>query len=375
MNSPRYVKVGVVVPSGDADESVARMRIRQHGRFIARLLTLAPAIEEVWLIGGGTGDACDESAEPLLDLATARGSLDIVIELSGQLTPAWIRAFQGRGGRVVGLASVAGCKIDADGAVPRFPDGLLASGASYDAIWAPRGMEHSCRRYFEAELRVPVTTVPMLWSPEWLESASPAFGEGEAFHYRPGRGHWRLAILEPGRRLDETPYVPMLVADLAHRQDPRFIDSLHVYGAPSFGEACRSPGFAGNLDLSRHGILVFEPGQPVEEILARHADAVVSHQGPCVEDYAYYEILYGGYPLIHCSDLLGSCGYRYMASDCEDGALALRRAFAEHDLELDSYLANVRDLLATLDPTASPNVEAYGAAIERLYHDARGGCH
>jgi hypothetical protein len=55
--------------------------------------------------------------------------------------------------------------------------------------------------------------------------------------------------------------------------------------------------------------------------------------------------------------------------------LALRRAFAEHDLELDGYLASVRDLLAELDPAAKPNVDAYDAAIEGLQHGVRGSCH
>jgi hypothetical protein len=375
MNASRLLKVGVAVPSGDADETVARMRTHQHGRFVAMLLTLAPAIEAVWLICDGAGEACEEFAVPLLDLTTAWASLDVVIELSGQLPPAWIRAFQARGGRVVGLASVAGCMVEADGAAPRFPNGLLASGASYDAIWTPRGLEYSCRRYFETELRVPVTVIPEIWSPEWFEHASRMTGEDGAFHYRPGRGHWRLAILAPSGRSVETPCASMLVADIAHRQDPHFIDSLHIYGAQSLGETFRTAGFAGNLDLNRHGILTFESCQPVDEILTCHADAVVSNQRAGVQDYAYYEILYGGYPLVHCSDLLGSCGYRYLESDCEDGALALRRAFAEHDLELDGYLASVRDLLAELDPAAQPNVDAYDAAIEGLQHGVRGSCH
>ena len=74
-----------------------------------------------------------------------------------------------------------------------------------------------------------------------------------------------------------------------------------------------------------------------------------------------------GYPLIHNSHLIGDCGYRYHGFDCEEAGRALRRAFAEHDENLESYRACARALIAKLDPEGEDNVRTYTAALERLY--------
>lgn len=99
-------------------------------------------------------------------------------------------------------------------------------------------------------------------------------------------------------------------------------------------------------------------------------DAVVSHQWENPQNYVYYEALYGGYPLIHNSHLIGECGYRYHEFDCEEGGRALLRAFAEHDANLESYRATAKKFLHTLDPENEDNVRIYTRAIEAVYAKA-----
>ena len=90
----------------------------------------------------------------------------------------------------------------------------------------------------------------------------------------------------------------------------------------------------------------------------------MSHHWHNAQNYVYYEALYGGYPLIHNSDLLGGCGYRYDSFDSEDGGLAILQAHASHDAGLESYRANAVKLLAQLDPVNPANIASYTAAIE-----------
>jgi hypothetical protein len=145
------------------------------------------------------------------------------------------------------------------------------------------------------------------------------------------------------------------------------IDYLRVYNTLHLKGDTQFVGFARSLDLVRHGRATFEPRLPVYEIMTQQADALISHHWENAQNYVYYEALYGGYPLIHNSTLLGGCGYRYTDFDCEDGALALRQAFAAHDASLADYRGAAHAFLATLDPESERNVELYTAAIGDLY--------
>lgn len=87
-------------------------------------------------------------------------------------------------------------------------------------------------------------------------------------------------------------------------------------------------------------------------------------------NYIYYEALYGGYPLIHNSHLIGGCGYRYIDFDCEGGGRALLRAFSGHDANLDSYRRTAKVFLHGLDPENEDNVRCYSEAINAIYTQA-----
>ena len=114
-------------------------------------------------------------------------------------------------------------------------------------------------------------------------------------------------------------------------------------------------------------LATFEGRFPLYQVLPGAIDAVFAHHWENAQNYLYYEALYGGWPLIHNSHLIGDCGYRYHGFDCEEGGQALRRAFAEHDANLPAYRERARALIAKLDPEGEENVRLYSAAIESLY--------
>ncbi|WP_175992758.1 DUF2827 domain-containing protein [Burkholderia vietnamiensis] len=372
MSVTKRLKIGVTIFLRKGHQSIWENGIFQNCYFLAQLLQRSPLIDSVVLVNGGDGEPheaqafLEHSPAPVIDLETARMELDVVIELSAQLNPDWARAFCARGGHVIGMRVANDYVIDIERMMFDLPHGMLASGTPYSAIWTLPAFERSCASYYGAALRAPVRAMQHLWSPALLERTLASSGN-EGFGYAPGRERWRLAILEPNICMVKTSHVPMLLADLAHRQDPSFIEHLRVFNTLHLKDDAQFAGFARSLDLVHHGRATFEPRVPIYEILNRQADAIVAHHWENAQNYVYYEALYGGYALIHNSAFLSGCGYRYADFDCEDGALALRRAFAEHDVDLVRYRDEARQFLATLDPLAESNVAQYGAAIAELY--------
>ncbi|AOJ66189.1 hypothetical protein WJ32_27730 [Burkholderia ubonensis] len=373
MLNGRRLKVGVTIFVRAGQQSLWENGIFQNCFFLTMLLAKSPLVETVCLVNGGDGSVEDageflaDAPARVIDLQTARTQLDVIIELSAQLDPQWVRDFQSHGGRVVGMRVANDYAIDVERMIFGRPHGMLVSGAEYDVIWTLPAFEKTCAAYYEAALRAPVRTVQHIWSPLLVERAVGRNAPARPFGYTPGRARWRLAILEPNLCMVKTSHVSMLLADVAYRQSPDFIDVLRVYNTFHLKNDPLFVGFATSLDLVRHGLASFEARFPTYEIMGQHADAIISHHWENAQNYLYYEALHGGYPLIHNSTLLGGCGYRYADFDPQDGALALRQAFAGHDAQLDDYRRTARELLKTLDPHAERNVEQYSAALAELY--------
>jgi hypothetical protein len=369
----RRLKVGVTIFLRAGQQSIWENGIFQNCFFLAMLLQCVPDIEAVYLVNGGDGspkDAHDFLAlapAPTIDLDTARETLDVVIELSAQLNPEWGRAFRARGGHIIGMRVANDYVIDAERMMFDLPHGMLVSCTPYSAIWTLPAFERTCKQYYAVALRTPVRTMQHLWSPQLMLRSMESSGFAGSFGYTPGSQCWRLGILEPNVCMVKTSHLSMLIADLAYRQNPEGIDYLRVFNTMHLKEDAAFVEFACSLDLVKQRRATFEPRLPIYDILGRQANMIVSHQWENAQNYLYYEVLYGGYPLIHNSDLLDGCGYGYHGFDCEEGALALREAIAVHDLSVESYRADARSFLEKLDPTAKTNVASYGAAIVDLF--------
>lgn len=372
--SPTKLKVGVSIFIRKGEQSLWENGVYQNCLFLVMLLLRSPCVERTVLVaGGGDGGPADatnflaDSPVPIIDMATAAQELDLMIEMSAQLGRDWSVAFRERGGKIVSMRVGNDYVIDIERMTFNKPHGMLVSGAPYDEVWTLPEYEASCKPYFASTFRAPTKLMPHLWSPMVIEKAMARGTEGKRFAYEPGRTQWRVAIFEPNICMVKTSFIPMLGCESAHRAQPRLIEKMWVYNSFHLKEKPNFVAFAQSLDLVRHGLATFEGRFPLYQVLPGAIDAVFAHHWENAQNYLYYEALYGGWPLIHNSHLIGDCGYRYHGFDCEEGGQALRRAFAEHDANLPAYRERARALIAKLDPEGEENVRLYSAAIESLY--------
>lgn len=372
--APRPLKVGVSIFVRKGEQSLWENGIYQNCLFLVLLLLRSPCVGQVVLVAGG-GDGTPEDAAafladspvPVIDMASAAQQLDLMIEMSAQLAREWVVAFRERGGKIVSMRVGNDYVIDIERMLFDQPHGLLITGAPYHAIWTLPEYQRSCVPYFASSFRAPVRVLPHLWSPMVLERAMARSGNAMPFVYTPGRKRWRVGIFEPNICMVKTAFIPMLGCEVAHRAQPRLIEHLWVYNSLQLKDKPPFIAFAQSLDIVRHGLASFEGRFPLFQVMPANVDAVFAHHWENGQNYLYYEALHGGFALVHNSQLIGDCGYRYEGFDCEDGGRALLRAFAEHDADLDAYRARARNFLATLDPERDDNVRTYTAAIEQLY--------
>jgi hypothetical protein len=371
----RGLRIGVsIFVRKSGGQSMWENGIFQNCLFLVMLLLRSPIVSETYLVVGGS-DATAEDAKdflagapvPIIDMNEAVSKLDVMIEMSAQLAKEWVVTFRERGGKIVSMRVGNDYVIDIERMIFDKPQGLLISGAPYHEVWTLAEYERSCKPYFESTFRAPVRLMPHLWSPLVLDREMARLRPGQRFEYQPSRRRWRAGIFEPNICLVKTSFIPMLICEMAHRENADMLEQITVYNTFHLKEHGVFNKFATHLDVVRHGLTTFEGRFPFVEAVTNQVDVVISHQWENAQNYVYYEALHGGYPLIHNSHLISNCGYHYHEFDCEEGGSVLNRAFIEHDQNLASYRAAANAFLRTLDPEYENNVRTYGEALAALY--------
>ncbi|MCC8395431.1 DUF2827 domain-containing protein [Paraburkholderia sp. MMS20-SJTR3] len=372
--SPRDLKVGVSLYVRKGGQSLWENGIFQNCLFLLMLLRNLPSVAEAYIVMGGDGSAqeaqrlVEDVPAPVMTMDEAAEQLDLMIEMSAQLGREWIVRFRERGGKIVSMRVGNDYVIDIERMIFDRPNALLISRAPYHEVWTLPQYEHICAPYYRSAMRVPVRIVPHIWGPLVLERAIDRDPHArDAFGYRPGRRRWRAGIFEPNICMVKTSQIPMLCCEVAHRLNPDALEHVWVYSTLTQKKHAGFAAFAESLDILKHGLATFEGRFPFHQMMTRYVDVVVAHHWENPQNYLYYEALYGGYPLVHNSSMIGACGYRYDDFDCEQGGRALLQAFAEHDANLERYRETAQAFLNTLAPDYGPNIALYGEAIDALY--------
>jgi hypothetical protein len=366
------LRVGVTLALRDGAQSIWENGIFQNCAFLVQSLLRSPAVAQAALLVNrpqvgqvSEGLLLHDSGLRLMGLDEAMQALDVVIEMSAQLDEAWALAFSRRGGRYVSMRVGNDYVIDVERALFGLPPAGLCSSRHYDAVWTLPQYVESCSDYFGITARAPVRELPHLWSPMFLQRGITRLAPGVRFGFQPGRARWRLCCFEPNMCMVKTGLVALLGCELAYRAQPARVDAVHMCNMramrehPGFGE------FVERLDLVRDGVAGFEERYPTCEFMAALGDCVISHQWENEQNYLHYELLHGGYPLVHNSTRLRGVGYPYEGFDCEAAARAVLHAMQVHDEDLASYRAAAASLLRTLHPEHPANVECYTRELLR----------
>lgn len=373
MNLPdRKLRVGITLTIRDGTQSIWENGIFQNCAFLGQLLMKSPLVEEAVLVTPshetpGNAMMLGDAGLRLIGLDEAMRTLDVMVEMSALLPEDWAREFRERGGRYAWMRVGNDYVIDIERAMFDRPAGSLCTSKVYDAVWTLPEYEFICTDYFALTTRAPVKIVPHLWTPLFFRKGIDSLAPGQRFGYEPGRRRWRVCSFEPNICMVKTSGIPMLVCEEAYRQRPWEFENVKVCNTLHIKEHGQFMAFARSLDMVNHGIASFEGRFAVYEFMAHYGDCVVSHHWENGQNYLYYEVLYGGYPLVHNSEFIRDCGYYYPGFDSAAGGSALLRAFDEHDERLPDQRRSAAALLASLDIGNPDNVAAYTRELAALY--------
>ncbi len=374
MNPDRRITVGLsfCLNKAQTDASIWSNGATQNTFFMYMMLIRSERIREVILLNAGDALAADVPASLMLGdtplniqpLYQAIARVDLLMEIGLKLGPDEVQCVRARGGKAVAYKVGNDYVMDVESIVFQERKGPVFNGAQFDEVWSIPQHMRTCASYWRVAQRCRVIEVPHIWSPHFCEQA---MAQSVVRGYQMGRAKKRVSIFEPNVNVVKSCHYPMLGCEAAYRQRPDLFEAIYVLNTEHLKEHETFKQFALNLDIVTSNLASFESRHIAPLFLAQYSDIVVTHQWENALNYLYYDVLHGGYPLVHNSEMLKGIGYYYESFNAESCAHALIHAATQHDTHFVDYNRNAAALLRAIDIGNPSNINVHVDHMMRLW--------
>jgi hypothetical protein len=368
----RRYTIGITIfANADGSLGLYENGLRQNAIFLYNLFSASDRFERVYLLNHGDGEVNPEFARGMpVDVSaivrtpTVESELDFVISIGAAIDEPTIERLRKRGTKIISYRGGNSTIISMEATIcnpPRADASRFFDVGHFDAIWMTPQHLHTNRGMTELIYRVPVIEVPQIWQSIFIENRVATLGH--PFGYRPGVNDRRVGVLDPNITVMKTSHMPMLVCEAAFRQAPNVLQQVLVCNASQLNQNDGFKAYCHMLSILKSGKLTLETRFPTADFLSQHANAVVTHHWENGLNYLYYDVLYGGYPLIHNSEYLRDYGYYYPSWDAQRGGEVLIDALENHDARLADYRKQAGALIDRVNATNPDNVKLHEALL------------
>jgi hypothetical protein len=222
-----------------------------------------------------------------------------------------------------------------------------------------------------------VKPVPFIWDPMFIDKTENQYGgkledgtdlEVDVPIYQPKElSKMRLTCMEPNMNTVKFHMIPMMIAEEAFRHGYNF-EVFNIISANRLMKSVYWKTIIGKLKM-------FDPEDckisvhnryPVHALLAKLTDVVISHQWDNPLNYAYLDVMYLQYPLVHNAHMIQDAGYYYPEFDVKEGTKQLEYVFNHHNDNIDTYNERNEEVLTRYTVYNEDMLETYRKLIDNL---------
>ncbi len=372
MNTKK-LKIALTASIGEEYQTIWGSGIVQNILFLYQLFAKIDIVEEIYLL-----DLLQSSEEEILqknigvnkykfiNKEFAAKQADIVIEIGTQVWPELAQTIKQRNGKIISLRcgnayidEVMGIFFDRNTLHP-------INNVSYDQIWALPHYGQNSAPMLGTFFRCPVKVVNYIWEAEFVDLT--AKNTNLDYSYKPNSPRAKnIAICEPNLNPTKTFHIPLLICEEAYRLQNNSINHVYTMNTWRLNTNNSLLHFVNRLDIFNKGLCTFESRLDIVQTMKNNADIIVSHHWQNGLNNLYFDVLYGGYPLIHNSEFIKDMGYYYKDFNPQDGAKQLISAINHHDENLSSYKHKVAIGLHKYSITNRENINQYRNLLLGLY--------
>jgi hypothetical protein len=337
----------------------------------------------------------DSNEHPCYDFYKKFESMDVLFLLGIAIGPELVEKFKasGENKRVVKYACGNNYVIDMEYMIHKKPDEVKDLGITFnqniDEVWYVPQQGYQNRDYYAVTHQLPrekVFAVPFVWDPMFIDEVDNLYSKESVDEdgnlvptldqlpiYIPGKKEedLELTIFEPNLNVVKFSMIPTLIAEEALVRGRNF-KKLHVVSA---GRLYKNPywhKFMQKLNLTQNknsdgtSRLQVQHRFPIHYLLAKFTDIVISHQWENPLNYAYLDVMYLQFPLIHNADMIQDAGYYYPDFEIHKGADQLEWIMDNHDANIDAYNARNEEVMTRYTVYNEGLTETYGKLLDNL---------
>jgi hypothetical protein len=260
-----------------------------------------------------------------------------------------------------------------------------------DEVWYVPQQGYQNQDYYSITHRLPkekVFPVPFIWDPMFIDEIEGQYGgmivdeNGNEMQktddipvYQPGKKteDIELTVFEPNLNVVKFSMIPMLIAEQYLHNGGDVFKRLNIISASGLYKNPLWQKFVAKLHLTEKknkdnkSLLMVRHRFPIHYILSQMTDIVLSHQWENPLNYAYLDVMYLQFPLIHNADMIKDAGYFYPDFEAEKGAELLKWVIDNHDSNIDAYNEKNEEVLTRYTVYNEDLVDTYKKLLENLY--------
>ncbi|WP_295789488.1 DUF2827 family protein [uncultured Veillonella sp.] len=371
----KKINIGISFFWGESYQHIWSNGAGQNMFFLKDCLEQIDFVNEVYFVYWGNKldnlpDQFKEFNVSYYEVNEVLDKTDVLIEGTLAVEPGLEQAFRAHNTKIVSYRMGNDFIMDMEKFVHAQTNGRAFNGTRYDAVWITPHLMKTNKPYVEIITGAPVSEVPHLWDPLFIDKKVEELGLKRIFGYKPVHPvKRRIAVMEPNISVLKNCMTPVLIVEETYKRNKELLDHVYLCGTIDKKDVHVFFNFIGFTELVRQNIMTVEARFMTPEFLGKYADIVLAFQWECGLNYLYYEALYGGYPLVHNSEYLKkeNVGYYYDQFDAYAGADALMNAIYAYDRERAHHNKHNEAYLKTLSPFNSQNIARHQYLLESLF--------
>lgn len=175
----------------------------------------------------------------------------------------------------------------------------------------------------------------------------------------------KIGIFESNSLINKSFLIPLCIAEKSFKECPDLIEGVSLFCMNNFKNNNFFKVWMNTFNITQKDSLVFFNNRWSSlDALSKFCGTIVSHQYDNDLNYAHFEALYMGLPLIHNSKTLMDEGYYYPDFDIGIAANQLHNAINNHHKFHDDYMRSGRDFVAKYSPYNDSILHKYQLLLE-----------
>lgn len=339
----------------------------------------------------------DSKKFPVYDYRKTVQTCDILILLGVAVGPEEVDKFKltGPNKKVIKYACGNNYVIDMENMIHKEGEAVDNIGVTFnqniDEVWYVPQQGYQNQDYYSILHQLPkekVFAVPFIWDPMFIDEIESSYGgmivdeNGNEMQktdnipvYQPGKKveDLELTVFEPNLNVVKFSMIPMLIAEQYLHKGGEQFKRLNIISAARLYKNSFWRKFIQKLNLTQKKnnedkpLLAVQHRFPIHYILSKMTDIVLSHQWENPLNYAYLDVMYLQFPLIHNADMIKDAGYFYPDFEAEKGAELLKWVIDNHDNNIDAYNEKNEEVLTRYTVYNEGLIETYKKLLENLY--------